>query len=77
MASQPQTYSHTGHSDYRQSSPIPRTRSSTESSATKASGLRRDSLQDGSDVPDEVVPTTFDENALRVLIDMDVRLLPF
>ncbi|CAG8587370.1 974_t:CDS:2, partial [Acaulospora colombiana] len=65
MASQPQTYSHTGHSDYLQSSPIPRTRSSTESSATKASGLRRDSLQDGSDAPDEVVPTSFDENALR------------
>lgn len=63
--------------DHRQPSPTPRTRSSTESSATKASGLRRSSLQDSSaDGPDEVVPTSFDESALRVLIDMDVRLQP-
>ncbi|KAG8832673.1 hypothetical protein FRC17_000892 [Serendipita sp. 399] len=56
----------------RQPSPTPRTRSSTESSVTKSSARRRDSLQQASpDGQDEIVPTTFDESALRILIDMD------
>ena len=68
------TQAHNGYPEYRQGSPTPRTRSSTESSATKASLVRRDSLQYGSpDGQDEIVPTTFDESALRLLIDMDVR----
>lgn len=38
--------------------------------------MRRDSLQHANgDGPEEVVPTTFDENALRVLIEMDVSTL--
>jgi hypothetical protein len=69
------TQAHTGYtSEYRQASPTPRTRSSTESSATKASLVRRDSLQYAApDGQDDIVPTTFDESALRLLIDMDVR----
>ena len=63
-------------SDPRQPSPTPRTRSSTESSATKASLVRRDSLQQANgEGAEDVVPTTFDENALRVLIEMDVSNL--
>jgi hypothetical protein len=62
--------------DHRQPSPTPRTRSSTESSATKASLVRRDSLQHANgEGAEDVVPTSFDENALRVLIEMDVRTL--
>jgi hypothetical protein len=72
------TQAHTGYtSEYRQASPTPRTRSSTESSATKASLVRRDSLQyANADGQDDLVPTTFDESALRLLIDMDVRSGP-
>lgn len=66
------TQAHNGYPEYRQGSPTPRTRSSTDSSVTKASLVRRDSLQYGSpDGQDDVVPTTFDESALRLLIDMD------
>ncbi|CAG7851569.1 SubName: Full=Uncharacterized protein {ECO:0000313/EMBL:KIM22841.1} [Serendipita indica DSM 11827] len=72
MASQAQHQHALAYADHRQPSPTPRTRSSTESSHTKASGVRRDSLQQPSpDAQDEIVPTTFDESALRVLIDMD------
>jgi len=69
------TQAHTGYSsEYRQGSPTPRTRSSTDSSITKASLVRRDSLQYAvADGQDDLVPTGFDESALRLLIDMDVR----
>lgn len=67
-------------------SPPPIARSSTESSSQQLPGnylpnvqlIRRDSISDTRDgTLEELVPTSFDESAIRVLCEMDVRFMVY
>ncbi len=67
-------------------SPPPIARSSTESSSQQPSRnylpnvqlIRRDSISDTREgTLEELVPTSFDESAIRVLCEMDVRLMVY
>lgn len=67
------THSNNTHTEQRPPSPTLVARSSMESSsATKLTMGRSDSLSQG-DQDVEVASNTFDENAIRVLLEMDVR----